>query len=135
MDGKFMDFDKDMATPRFEQPCAINFYFTAGNCGSCDDSTRQVIFFTYEYMETESEYWGNIWKTIVIIFSMWGWMPWALLANIFWEDYTFYQEKLWPILVENQPKGTTAWKLFWNDEERNDELYEWFKYNKAAYGF
>lgn len=130
-----MNFNERMRKPKHGEPCAINFYFQAGNCGSCDDETRKVIFFTYEPGGDGNDYWGNIWNEIVIILTFWGWLPWALLANLFWNDFTFFQEKMWPVMVENSPPGTTAWKLYWNDEEKNEELYEWFKYNKEAYGF
>jgi len=70
----------------------LNIFFVAGNCGSCTDEERKVIFFTYEDDGEGNDFWGNIGNTIIIILTLWGWLPWAILANLFWEDFTFYQE-------------------------------------------
>jgi len=42
---------------------------------------------------------------------------------------------MFEVMMERAPPGTTAWKLYWNDMEKNEELYDWFKYNKEAYGY
>ena len=83
-----MNFNDDMRRPKFKQPCQLNFFFLAGNCGDCPDEERKVIFFTWT--DLTNNYWDNVGNAILTILSLLGWLPWAMLANLIDSDFTFY---------------------------------------------